>query len=302
MVEKVNIALNPNATPEERAAHDAAMAKVAEGNEGDLSLKTKDGTKTVVTPEGEGDETGVTKRPEDIPEKFWDAEKGVVNVEALLKSQKDGEEAARAAAAGKTKTAEELAAEAAAGTKTPEEIAAEEAAAKGGDQPKAVADASAEYAEKGELSPETYASLAAQGLTEGMVNDYIAGQKAIVSTLTAAASEPFGSAEGYNTAADWAAANLDEAEIAALDVQLTSTNPAIVKQGAAALQEKYAANADIDPLVTIQGNGAPAKTGTSFRSSAEMQAAMSDPRYKTDPAYRDEVAAKVGRSDANLFG
>jgi hypothetical protein len=30
-----------------------------------------------------------------------------------------------------------------------------------------------------------------------------------------------------------------------------------------------------------------------FNSSAEMIAAMQDPRYRTDPAYRDEVAQKV---------
>ena len=34
-----------------------------------------------------------------------------------------------------------------------------------------------------------------------------------------------------------------------------------------------------------------------FRSQAEMVAAMQDPRYDNDPAYRNDVYAKLERSD-----
>ena len=113
---------------------------------------------------------GVTPRPADVPEKFWDAEKGVVNTAALLKSQADAEAALRAANAP-APTPEEVAAKAAADAA---------AAAATPAQADVVANASIEFAEKGELSAETYAALNTAGLSNDMVNEYIAGQQAIV--------------------------------------------------------------------------------------------------------------------------
>lgn len=285
MVDKLNV---PTSTPDPKIqeTHEEKMVKVAEENQGDLRQKTKDGEETVVTPQGQAAPT-VTPRPDDIPEKFWDAEKGEVNVAALLKSQQDAE----AALQGKKPTEEKPAEEEK--PKVPEGTTDE--------QTPVVAKASEEYAEKGELSDATYESLEKVGLSREMVAQYISGQQALVSQIETAAGEPFGGLEGFNKAADWAAEALNEDEIKALDIQLTSSNPAIVKQGAAALQEKYAANADISPEVTLSGNGSP-NTGTAFRSSAEMQAAIADPRYAKDSAYRDEVAGKIARSDAALFG
>ncbi|MDQ2651568.1 MAG: hypothetical protein M3Z20_00875 [Chloroflexota bacterium] len=37
----------------------------------------------------------------------------------------------------------------------------------------------------------------------------------------------------------------------------------------------------------------PAPQPAAFRSTAELTAAMRDPRYKNDPAYRDEVAQRL---------
>jgi hypothetical protein len=281
--------------PEKDAAqqkHDEEMIAVAEGNEGNLSIKEKDGTETVVTPGSQEQvaSDNIPPRPDDIPEKFWDAEKGEVNVAALLKSQQDGEAALR----GKTETKPEGDDTSTEGDETP-------AAA----DPKVVADASAEFAEKGELSAETYTALEAQGLDKGMVDQYIDGQKAIIERVQNAAFGAFeGGKEDYDAAADWAAANLTEDEVKALDVQITSTNPAIVAEGAKALSEKWIANRDVDPTVTVHGDGGASVTGAYFKSAAEMQTAMSDPKYGKDQAFRDEVAAKIdraGKAGVNLF-
>jgi hypothetical protein len=42
---------------------------------------------------------------------------------------------------------------------------------------------------------------------------------------------------------------------------------------------------------------APRNSGDTFRSQAELVAAMSDPRYDRDPAYRADVADKLERSN-----
>ena len=46
----------------------------------------------------------------------------------------------------------------------------------------------------------------------------------------------------------------------------------------------------------LQGKPA-SSTGDVFRSQAELVAAMGDPRYDTDPAYRADVVAKLDQSD-----
>ena len=220
----------------------------------------------------------VAPRPDNVPEKFWDAEKGVVNTEALLKSQADAEAALRK------------------GDPKPEPKEGEEgyvAPAEG--QGKAVADASAEFAEKGELTPETFTALEAVGLSKEMVNAYIDGQKAVVSNLQEAAYSPFEGKDGYDKAATWAAENMDEEAIKALDVQLTSNNPAIVAKGAEALAAKYVAEADIEPD-TIRGNANDSTAGGTYKSSREMMKDMASQKYKTDESFRKEVAAKIGRS------
>ena len=45
----------------------------------------------------------------------------------------------------------------------------------------------------------------------------------------------------------------------------------------------------------------PSTSGEVFRSQPELVAAMNDPRYDSDPAYRQDVIAKLERSDNLTF-
>jgi hypothetical protein len=293
MVDRVGQSTDNPDKDAEQKAHEEKMAALADANDGTLSSKDKDGNQTVVTPGSQepAASNDVPQRPDDIPEKFWDAEKGEVNVAALLKSQQDGEAALR------DKNA----------TDKPGDTAGDDGdgTPAGEADPKVVADASAEFAEKGELTAETYTALEGQGLSKEMVDQYIDGQKALAERVQNAAFGAFeGGAEDYNAAADWAAANLSDEEVAALDVQITSTNPAIVAEGAKALAAKWAENRDVDPTVTVHGEGNANVSGSYFKSSAEMQTAMNDPKYSKDEAFRKEVAQKIARAEkagVNLF-
>jgi hypothetical protein len=158
-----------------------------------------------------------------------------------------------------------------------------------------VANASAEYAEKGELSAETYAALDKVGLPKTMVDGYIAGQQAIVGQLQTAAWTPFDGQEGYEAAANWAAQNLTDAEITALDVQLTNSNPDIVAQGAKALAARFAKDGDREPT-TIRGEANSGAQGGVYTSSRDMMKDMSSAKYRTSETFRQEVARKLSRS------
>ena len=285
----VNVDISNNDSADDQKTHEEKMIAAAEEGVTSIAVtqKNEDGSKeTTAIPVTNVPESTDGERPEGIPEKFWDAEKKAVNVEALLKSQQDAE----ATIHGKDQATDE----------TKDEESNEEAPA---DQPQVVTDASAEFAEKGELSEETYSALDKAGLPRSMVDEYIAGQTAIATQIQGAAYGEFeGGAESYNEATQWASQNMTDEEIKGLDVQLTSMNPAIVQAGAAALRKAYDAGRDIDPDVTLQGGGNTNATTGGYTSGAQMRTDMADPRYKTDPAFRAEVSSKIAKSKADLFG
>ena len=47
----------------------------------------------------------------------------------------------------------------------------------------------------------------------------------------------------------------------------------------------------------VTGKTAPNNSGDVFRSQQELVAAMNDPRYDRDPAYRQDVIEKLDRSN-----
>ena len=306
MVDSVNVGDRPaNEKSAEELEHEAAMIKKAE--DGTSSIRSTDRREDgqnvdLKSQDGEPEGDAKAERPTDIPEKFWDAEKGEVNVTALLKAQQDGEAALR-----KTQTGDESNKDA---DKNGEEDSKKgDADSKKGDadaaQENAVQVAELEFAEKGELSDATYEALSKSGLDRNTVDTYINGQRAIAEKISAAAYSPFNGEEGYTEATAWAAKELDSAQIDALDVQLTSSNPSIVAEGAKALARLYSENADITPGRRLEGGGGNAESGSYFKSSQEMQKAMADPRYSKDEAYRNDVIKKVQRADkagVSLFG
>lgn len=282
----MNVSMSSGRTPEEQEAHDAAMAaKAEETGATSVARDTRAGREDHNVEVGTvppTEEAAESKRPEGIPEKFWDADKGEVNVEALLKAQQDAEAELRKQQGEEPK--EEQA-------ETPENTATE-----GESQASVVEQAAAEYAKTGDVGAEMREALAKVGITAEMVDSHIQGVKAVESQLAEAAYAPFEGRENFDAALEWAAVNMTEDESAAYDVQLTSTNPAIVKQGAEALKRAYM-DANPDEGNTLRGDGNTGHSGEYFKSGAEMRAAMADPRYKTDPAFRESVAQKIARAD-----
>ena len=65
-----------------------------------------------------------------------------------------------------------------------------------------------------------------------------------------------------------------------------------------ALQSRYNDSVGSDGQ-TLTGRDA-ADTDDSFKSQAELVAAMSDPRYDRDPAYRNEVIRRLENSDVQF--
>ena len=107
--------------------------------------------------------------------------------------------------------------------------------------------------------------------------------------------ESVGGPEEYGNMIQWASQNLSEQEIGLYDAAMDKGDPLTMFFAAQALFARYQDGVGYDgELLT---GSAPQATSQGFRSQAELIAAMSDPRYDKDPAYRADVADKLAVSN-----
>jgi len=107
--------------------------------------------------------------------------------------------------------------------------------------------------------------------------------------------ESIGGTEEYQSMIQWASQNLSEQEIGMYDTVMDRGDPLAMFFAVQALNARYQDSIGYDGEMLT--GSAPRNTSDSFRSQAELVAAMSDPRYDRDPAYRADVADKLERSN-----
>jgi len=102
----------------------------------------------------------------------------------------------------------------------------------------------------------------------------------------------------YNNLVRWADQNLDAKATEAFDNVVSSGNVQMIQLAVAGLKAQYdEANGYEGRMLTGKGSRT---SGDVFRSQPELVAAMSDPRYDKDPAYRQDIIEKLDRSDLNF--
>jgi hypothetical protein len=102
----------------------------------------------------------------------------------------------------------------------------------------------------------------------------------------------------YGKLVQWAADNLDQSDVEAFDDLVATGNVRAIKLAVSGLKAQYEnANGYEGTMLT----GKPPQTSKDvFRSQQEVVAAMSDPRYERDPAYRQDLVEKLDRSDVKF--
>ena len=162
-------------------------------------------------------------------------------------------------------------------------------------------EASQEYSQQGKLNEETFEKLAqmdSKDLLEAymqiqsnpQVEDFTEDQVSDIQNFV-------GGEEQYNGLVSWAAENMPQNFIQAFDNLINVGDPDMIKLAVVGMQ---AAFQEANGYEGRMLSGKPAQTTQDvFRSQAEVVAAMSDPRYDRDPAYRQDVFAKLERSDLN---
>ena len=107
-----------------------------------------------------------------------------------------------------------------------------------------------------------------------------------------------GGDKAYKSMIDWAGQNFSKEEVSMYDKVMESGNPDAIFFAVQALQARYNDNVGSDGQL-LTGRGAE-NTDDSFKSQAELVAAMSDPRYDRDPAYRQDLMRRLENSDVEF--
>ena len=172
-----------------------------------------------------------------------------------------------------------------------------------------ITDASKEYYDNGnKLSPETmakFSSMSSQDLLKAYMevsqNPEFQAQQGqppaeIYINQINQIKNSAGGEQKYAQIINWAKSNLPEEKITAFDEVVNTGSVQAIQLAVSGLKAEYDnANGVEGRMVT--GKTAPQNSGDVFRSQQELVAAMNDPRYDRDPAYRQDVIQKLDRSD-----
>ena len=107
-----------------------------------------------------------------------------------------------------------------------------------------------------------------------------------------------GGKDGYESMLKWAANTLQQKEIDMYDAVMEQGNPNSVYFAVQALVARYNDATGTDGKL-LTGKSSTETTST-FRSQQELIAAMSDPRYDSDEAYRNDVMSKLSNSELSF--
>lgn len=104
-----------------------------------------------------------------------------------------------------------------------------------------------------------------------------------------------GGDEGYSQMTGWAQENLPPQDVQAFDALVATGQMGAIRLAVAGLRSMYQEQVGYEGRM-LSGKSA-VETADVFRSQAEVVRAMQDPRYENDPAYRNDVFAKLDRSN-----
>ena len=169
------------------------------------------------------------------------------------------------------------------------------------DTAKFIQEASEEYfSNSNQLKPETVQKLKEMP-SEQLIDAYLELQKnasiqpqQLSDSDATAILNSVGGESAYNETLAWAADNLKPEEVAAFDNVINSGNKDAIFFAVQALNQRYKDNVGFEGK---QVSGKSVKnTVKGFRSQAELARAISDPKYRNDPAYRLDVEQRLAAS------
>jgi len=159
----------------------------------------------------------------------------------------------------------------------------------------AIEDARNEFAESGELSDKAFDALEQAGLPRSFVEQYIAGQEAMSIQQAATIQESIGGAGNYEAMAEWASENLADGDLDAFNAIVEGQSVEQARVAVKGLYAQFQAAGGKGPSL-VQGSTSGDAGVKPFGSTAQVTEAMRDPRYASDPAYREQVEKRMSVS------
>jgi hypothetical protein len=104
-----------------------------------------------------------------------------------------------------------------------------------------------------------------------------------------------GGADEYSQMTSWASENLPSEDVEAFDSLIATGQMGAIRLAVAGLRSIYSEKVGYEGRM-LSGKAA-TESVDAFRSQAEVVRAMQDPRYDSDPAYRNDVFNKLDRSN-----
>ncbi|WP_159953210.1 hypothetical protein [Rhizobium sp. 18065] len=243
-----------------------------------------------VNPGEETPKAEAKDRPENVPEEFWDAEKGEVDWVKLNERLTKGDE----------KTDETPDADQGFG-----EVNGHKLTAKHAEDFKPFYEA----LESGQPLPADAVKYVEDTFgiktSPEIIEAYMRGQTAKATGEAQAASLEVqtaalgvvGSEENYSAMQDWAGSVLTEAEANEYDEAVLGSDPKLAKLAVQALWNRYKAEADIPPSRQIgTGRTSSGASGTVYADMNEYVRDTMKPEYQNDPAFRAKCDAKLSRT------
>lgn len=259
--EEENISLETQAAMQEEAANQRNQT---------LEADPKEGKETIEEQLKVDEEPAEEERPEWLDEKFESPEEMAKAYKAL--QQKMSKPKAEKKESAKT-----------------EEASAPEATTS------AIEDARSEFAESGELSDKAFDALEKAGLPRSFVEQYIAGQQAMSVQQAATIQESIGGAGNYEAMAEWASENLADGDLDAFNDIVEGPSVEQARVAVKGLYAQFQAAGGKGPAL-VQGSTSGDAGVKPFGSTAQVTEAMRDPRYASDPAYRENVEKRMSVS------
>jgi Phage T7 capsid assembly protein len=210
--------------------------------------------------------------PEGVPAKFWDSEKGAVNVDALLKSYSELERTHSAPVDD---------------TPADHDTAQQAVENAGLDWNELVGKVST----RGGLDDGDYAALGTAGIPRPIVDNYLALVQNENARQTELANQHVGGEARMNELLGWAADHLPPAEIATYN-QMLSTRDGW-RAALDVITAKMAASSKTAGEPRLSAGVSARSDQGGYTSKAAMLRDMGSPRYQTNPAFRDQVARRM---------
>ena len=150
---------------------------------------------------------------------------------------------------------------------------------------------------EGKLSEDQYAkirSIYGDKLPQEYIDTYVSMYNAQIDGQAQEIFNSVGGKDSFDKMIGFANETYSEAEYAALDASINSDDFELAKQAVAALKAKYEASRGKTPQY-VGGVGAAASHDV-YTHASQIREDMRNPKYESDPTFREAVKAKIARS------